>query len=714
MPEPWGTRWHLGGNHGRARTITLVVIVIERIGEPALMYTVSCLKVLITRDVDRLPFTDNVRNVWRMTARDLAGLVHLVGFTSGIVLYVMLGVMTRRRVSHVAENNDRPMDRIPLVAAVLGVIWNAGAMLVYAARDFGIETRFTWVAAIAYAALGFLPAVVVHSAIRPTNRIGYRWLLVIAYASSGVAGALNCVDAVRGETPSAAGLLLLTMTYAVLLGVLVVSERRRPGFQRTITAVALAAFAVSALHLSRHTGGGDQDPWLIELIGHHASLPLVLALLYQDYRFAFADLFLKRALSILVLFGLVTLLYAGLAAPLVDPHAIEARHATDPGAHLFSTAALLALWIATALSYPFIRHRVFRFVDRVVLGRADYRELRLELARQLGRSRDVDDALEVTCSILARALRATSASWVIGDPSRTASHPIITLDPARTEACITIPTAMAPCYEIRVAEANAGWALLSDDLMLIDAVAASVARRIDEIRLERERTLREQREQEMQRLATEAELRALRAQLNPHFLFNALNTLGHLMQSAPDRALTTLYQLTGLLRAVLRRTSGRFVALGEELEIIESYLAIEHERFQERLSISIDVAPELRQARIPPLLLQPLVENAVKHGIAPMRSGGRVTIRAEHDTTVLDDTGFLRLYVIDSGAGRRPTLDATPAAHDGVGLTNIEQRLQRYFGAAAAMSIRETPGGGTTVEVCLPWRSSEVSEVSHA
>jgi two-component sensor histidine kinase len=647
-----------------------------------------------------------------MTARDLAALVHLVGFTSGIVLYAMLGAMTRRRVSHVAPTDERPIDRIPLIAAVLGVVWNAGAMVVYVTRDFGIEARFTWVAAIAYTALGFLPAVVVHSAIRPTDRVGYRWLLVIAYAASTAAGALHSVDAFRGEMPSANGLLLLTVVYTALLAVLAVTERRRAGFQRTLTAVALAAFAVSALHLSRHVTGGDQDPWLVELIGHHASLPLVLALLYQDYRFAFADLFLKRALSLLVLIGLVTLLYAGLAAPLVDPHAIAARGALDPGAHLFSTAALLGLWVATALAYPFIQRGMFRFVDRVVLRRADYRELRLELARQLARSRDVDDALEGTCSILARALHATSASWAVSDAPLTSGHPMITLDPKRTEACITIPTTIAPSYEIRVVDSNAGRALLSDDLMLIDAVAASVARRIDEIRLETERSEREQREQEMQRLATEAELRALRAQLNPHFLFNALNTLGHLMQSAPDKALTTLYQLTALLRSVLRRTNGRFVALGEELDIIESYLAIEHERFQERLIVSIDVPLELRQARIPPLLLQPLVENAVKHGIAPMRNGGHVSIRAERDTTLLDDAGFLRLFVIDTGAGRHSTIEP---AHDGVGLSNVEARLQRYFGAAAAMSIRETTGGGTTVELCIPWITADSPAMtSHA
>jgi len=640
-----------------------------------------------------------------MTARDLAALVHLVGFTSGIVLYAMLGAMTRRRVSHVTPTDERPIDRIPLIAAVLGVVWNAGAMVVYATRDFGIEARLTWVAAIAYTALGFLPAVVVHSAIRPTDRVGYRWLLVIAYAASTAAGALHAADAFRGEMPSANGLLLLTVVYTALLAVLAVTERRRAGFQRTLTAVALAAFAVSALHLSRHVTGGDQDPWLIELIGHHASLPLVLALLYQDYRFAFADLFLKRALSLLVLIGLVALLYAGLAAPLVDPHAIAARRALDPGAHLFSTSALLGLWVATALAFPFIQRRVFRFVDRVILRRADYRELRLELARQLARSRDVDDALEGTCSILARALHATSASWAVSDAALTSGHPMITLDPRRTEACITIPTAVAPSYAIRVVDSNAGRALLSDDLMLIDAVAASVARRIDEIRLETERSEREQREQEMQRLATEAELRALRAQLNPHFLFNALNTLGHLMQSAPDKALNTLYQLTALLRSVLRRTNGRFVALREEIDIIESYLAIEHERFQERLIVSIDVPHELRQARIPPLLLQPLVENAVKHGIAPMRSGGRVTVRAERDTSAFDEAGLLRLYVIDTGAGRPPSLGAT---HDGVGLSNVEERLHKYFGAAAAMSIRETAGCGTTIELCIPWMTTVV------
>lgn len=645
-----------------------------------------------------------------MNARDLTALVHIVGFATGIILYAMLGVMTRRRLSYVVASGDQQADdRVPLAASALGIIWNVGAMMVFAARDFGAGYSLTWVAAIAYSALGFLPAVVVHSTLRRAGRNEFGWVLAVAYGASALAAVMHCVGAVRGETPSSAGLLLLTITYVVLLGVLAVSERRRPGFQRTLTAVALAAFAVSALHLSRHTAGTDQDPWFLELIGHHASLPLVLAILYQDYRFAFADLFLKRALSLLALMAVVSLLYAAFAAPLIDPHVIATDRVLFAGSHLLSTAALLSLWIATALAYPFIQRRIFRFVDRVVLRRADYRELRTELARGLASARTVDSALDETCLLLCRALGAKSATWTLSDAVRTVGHPTIVLDMPGTDACITVPTALDPSYEIRVAEVSGGRSLLSDDLMLIDAVAASVGRRIDEIRLEAERRAGEEREREVRQLAAEAELRALRAQLNPHFLFNALNTLGHLMQTAPERALATLYQLTALLRAVLRRTDGHFVALREELEIVEAYLAIEHERFQERLVVTIDVSPDLLNARIPPLLLQPLVENAVKHGIAPRRAGGEVTVRARRDAIPGEEQGFLRLLVIDTGAGMLPAASQPGPADDGagVGLVNIESRLRHYFGAAAAISVRPTTGGGTTVEVCVPWATTD-------
>src|SRR5476649_2450685 len=113
-----------------------------------------------------------------MNARDLTALVHLVGFGTGIILYAMLGIMTRRRLTYVVAADDRQADdRVLLAAAGLGLIWNAGAMQVYAARDFGVAYPMTWVAAVAYTALGFLPAVVVHATLRRGNGTPYAWVL---------------------------------------------------------------------------------------------------------------------------------------------------------------------------------------------------------------------------------------------------------------------------------------------------------------------------------------------------------------------------------------------------------------------------------------------------------------------------------------------------------------------------------------------------------
>src|SRR6185437_2133373 len=166
---------------------------------------------------------------------------------------------------------------------------------------------------------------------------------------------------------------------------------------------------------------------------------------------------------------------------------------------------------------------------------------------------------------------------------------------------------------------------------------------------------------------TEAELRALRAQINPHFLFNALTTIGYLIQTTPSRALDTLMRLTSLLRGVLR-SEGELTTLGRELEIIEAYLDIEHARFEDRLRVRIDVAPGLRDLRIPPLLLQPLVENAVKHGIAPLRDGGEVMVSASTRPAAAG-SAVLTIVVHDTGAGAAQE-ELERRRRSGIGLHN--------------------------------------------
>ena len=607
-----------------------------------------------------------------MTPNDTTTLVHLVGFLAGVALYAMLAVMTVR------AGRRAGADRIPLATALLGLVWNSVALVIYGLHDFGLPAPiphlWPWIVALAFSAVGFLPAVVVHSAVQSAGRRpGAAFLIRAAYGLSAVAAVLQFVDAGQGAAlPSRTALRTLTVGYAILIGALALYSRRQPGWRRALTGVALAAFAVMALHLSQHTPGSDS--WATELVGHHASLPLALVILYQDYRFAFADLFLKRALTLVALLALTVGLYQFVAAPLIIPHIAQ------PGA----VAALLGLWVLTALAYPRLRTAINGVVDRLILRRVDYHRLRHSVGTRIA-SLDTEPAiLDDVCQTLAVALTADRVTWSTAGESQ-----------PNAAATVHIGTTDAPAYTISIGGVAAGRRLLSDDFAMLDAIALLVARRIDAIRVAHERYGRDLREREILQLATEAQLTALRAQLNPHFLFNALTTIGHLMEAAPDRALKTLFQLTSLLRAVLTRSDTALATLGDEIEIVSAYLAIERARFEERLSVTIDVPPELLPLPLPPLLVQPLVENAIKHGVTPRKLGGRVVVTAR------DAGDGLTVTVVDTGVGVASSELATRRTR-GIGLANVEARLGHYYGAAATLTVRSVPGVGTTVEVHVP------------
>ncbi len=246
-----------------------------------------------------------------------------------------------------------------------------------------------------------------------------------------------------------------------------------------------------------------------------------------------------------------------------------------------------------------------------------------------------------------------------------------------------------------------GRRFLSDDVATLDTIAVAVARRIDAIRLTRERYQREIHEQEIGKLASEAELRALRAQVNPHFLFNALTTIGYLIQTAPPRAVQTLMRLTSLLRAVLR-SEGEFTTLGRELDLVESYLDIERERFEHRLRVIIDVPVELRQIRVPPLVLQPLVENAVKHGIAPTPIGRRAVRVARPMDAADDDAPSHFDHRSRYGSGRERNRPRAWTRNR----RRVAQRRASSGGACTGRPLRSTiqsaAGKGTTVEIRVP------------
>lgn len=637
-----------------------------------------------------------------MTSSDIAAIVHATGFITGIVLYAMLAVMTlRSRTGNVAPRPNGNHyafsslgDRIPLVTAVLGIVWNAGGLVIYGGRDIGATPPPAHFVALAFGALGFLPAVVVHAAAGHASRHA-RWLTGAAYALSTTGAVIQIVEAsMRGTAPYAPALVLLTVGYSAVIAVLAVAMRSQSGGRGPLAVAALAAFAVMALHLSHHVEG--RQSVVIELVGHHASLPLVLVILYQDYRFAFADLFLKRALAFVVLVAVALAAYLLIAVPFVVPRL--AADATDPR----GTAALIALWVAVAASYPVLRRAQSRFVDRVVLRRVDAAKLRRDAVVRLGTLESTERVMSMACDMLAPALSASAVRWTVAEEGDDISDR--NADEQHIHTRIRVATSESPRFQIEVGALAGGRRMLSDDIALADAVAEAAARRIDVLRVAQERHERTLRERDLERLTTESEFRALQAQLNPHFLFNALTTIGFLLHESPSRALDTLLKLTSLLRAVLRRSAGAFVTLGEEMEIVESYLAIERARFEDRLRVAIDVDVSLRGLRVPPLLLQPLVENAIKHGISNRREGGMITVTATLEDRP-DGTQLLRFAIIDTGAGASPASMAHQA-RTGTGLANLHSRLRHYYNDDAVLVIESVEGHGTRVDLSIPIASS--------
>ena len=203
------------------------------------------------------------------------------------------------------------------------------------------------------------------------------------------------------------------------------------------------------------------------------------------------------------------------------------------------------------------------------------------------------------------------------------------------------------------------------------------------------------RELQASRLETQlaqAELSALKMQLQPHFLFNTLNAIAALLKPQPDAAERMVLQLSDFLRLTLKSTGRSEVTLREELDFLERYLAIEKTRFGERLRASFRIRSEVLDAKVPNLLLQPLVENAIRHGVARDMRAGRLEVSATRED------GRLLLRVTDDGPGL-----GAKEVREGIGLTNTRERLRHLFGDDFTLEYGNAPGRGFTVALALPF-----------
>lgn len=225
---------------------------------------------------------------------------------------------------------------------------------------------------------------------------------------------------------------------------------------------------------------------------------------------------------------------------------------------------------------------------------------------------------------------------------------------------------------------------------LVEGLAGILSLHLELAELDRER-----------KLAVDAKLDALRAQINPHFLFNTLNTIASRARTDSEEARQLLLRLSDFFRYAIRQ-HGQFAEFGQEYFFVRTYLALEQARFGEALRVRYDVDPQVLTARVPVLTIQPLVENAVKHGLADKVDGGTVTLKARVDPL----TRTTSIRVSDDGVGiqgdvldRVRTGDATDG---GVGLRNISERLETLYGQRCSLDIRSDEGGGTVVELRIP------------
>ncbi|MBI4891907.1 MAG: histidine kinase [Acidobacteria bacterium] len=202
-----------------------------------------------------------------------------------------------------------------------------------------------------------------------------------------------------------------------------------------------------------------------------------------------------------------------------------------------------------------------------------------------------------------------------------------------------------------------------------------------------------------ERLLVQARLSALSSQINPHFLFNTLNTVSSLIRTDPEKARLVVYRLSSILRRLLRKTDN-FAPLREELAFIDDYLSIEIARFGDKLRFEKKVDERTLDCQVPSMLLQPLIENSIKHGLAPKLNGGTIVLESYFER---QPEGLrLVLSVADDGVGIEDESLSSILEHPGIGVSNVNERLQVLFGASYRLSITSQKGEGTRTLIEIP------------
>jgi two-component system LytT family sensor kinase len=596
-------------------------------------------------------------------------LVNTIGHCTGAVVF---GILVYLFLVNARRTGDR-RSRLAAVAAALALAWNVGSLFALATGAAPNSDATNVVVAVSFSVLSLLPAVLLHISLlgrRPT-------LCKAGYVLSGVAIVLHFCDLLTGAPRyHYAALLLITFGFSGLTAVSIALDWQgsRPSISasgRLATAMCLFLFAISFVHFGT---GEAHHAWSSEVAWHHAGLPLALLVLLQDYRFLLLDVFLRFLLNaILAASAVLTGVFAETQFHLI------ARSRGRPvmmGLLFVAACLLLALWSR------------LRNVGQKLLTRI------LFLRENVGES--VAAIRKMAQSATSESVYLESAARAIADFGGTEQFALqVELPPQVPEPFFASPAsggwwqAIVPlrlptgdAHYVLLGPRRGGRLYLSEDFEALSRLAAAVVEEVGRLR-----------SVELQHLASKAELRALQAQINPHFLFNSLNTLYGIVSRNNVEARRFVLNLADVFRYFLR-TDKALIRVADELKIVRAYLEIEEARLGPKLRTQIDADETALAAEVPALSIQPLVENAIKHGAAAQPGGGFVHI------SVSADAHSLRAEVSNSGAYR----DGADSRGFGIGLSNVRRRLELCYGPDASLEV-VSDNDRTMVSFTVPMRS---------
>lgn len=520
------------------------------------------------------------------------------------------------------------------------------------------------------------------------------------------------------------GFVFGTAIFVILTGLLIRDLRRTSHQRRGMWAALLVAGAAAiwnSLNLLLVILGAFRQPaasaWQLwqrnDLTLALTLLPIPFGLVaaYRLYPATFMDIVLKRGTALFTLFGL-SLLYGRFVA--VPANLALGKVSNESLRWIFYTT----IWLWLYALYPSLRDLIYRLVDRHLFKRRNYSGLLDWFDERLRVATEETSLLERACQSIPEAFTAEPARFVsVTDAfakqllavlsTRTTSVLLRQelrdktlsdiLAAQRCELVMAIYAGAEPVGVILVGARTYEQSFLSEELSVLRAVSATINRRLENLRLHEARRKHAIQEEELRKLVAQSELMALRAQINPHFFFNALNSVASLITEDPPRAETLLENLGELFRHAFK-PSAEIIPLQQEWELVETYLAVEKVRLGDKLQFKPFILPEARAARLPALTIQPLIENAIKHGIGRVNTGGVITLSASLRQ------GQLHIIVADTGAGISPA-QMDDLLTRGVGLANVNQRLIKLYGPTARLRIDSAPEQGTTVAFSIPLTS---------